>query len=215
MGLQLHSNEREATRCSCSYTAPPAITRSGTSSGFGPPSQNTHTVYAIDRRGRGGSGDAPEYELEREFEDVAAIVESIDEPVNLLGHSYGALCSLEAALHTDNLRTRILYEPPIPVGDHDVHDENVLAEMTALVNDGEDEQALVMFLRKVAGLSPAELGALRAAPNWQNRVSRPPRGTIACRIHVRCGPIRSADGSDPAVGRERECAVSQGCDGRA
>ena len=54
------------------------------------------TVYAIDRRGRGGSGDAAHYELEREFEDVATVVESIDEPVNLLGHSHGALCSLEA-----------------------------------------------------------------------------------------------------------------------
>lgn len=45
------------------------------------------TVYAVDRRGRGGSGDTKEYELEREFEDMAAVVESIDEPATLLGHS--------------------------------------------------------------------------------------------------------------------------------
>lgn len=47
------------------------------------------TVYAIDRRRRGGSGDAEEYEPERGFEDVAAVVESIDEPVIPLGHSAG------------------------------------------------------------------------------------------------------------------------------
>lgn len=55
------------------------------------PTLNEHlTGYAMDRRGRGASGDAPEYALEHEFEDVVAIVESIDEPVTLLGHSFGA-----------------------------------------------------------------------------------------------------------------------------
>jgi pimeloyl-ACP methyl ester carboxylesterase len=60
------------------------------------------TVYAVDRRGRGQSGDSPVYSIEREYEDIAAVVESIREPVNLLGHSYGALCSLEAALRVTN-----------------------------------------------------------------------------------------------------------------
>lgn len=108
------------------------------------------TVYAMDRRGRGESGDADEYELEREFEDVAAVVESIDEPVVLFGHSYGALCSLEAALRTDNLHKLILYEPPLPVSDHDPDTEDVLDQMTALVDDGENEQALVRFFSEIA-----------------------------------------------------------------
>lgn len=129
------------------------------------------TVYALDRRGRGESGDAPEYALEREFEDVAAVVESIDAPVVLLGHSYGALCSLEAALRTDNVRTLVLYEPPFPVGDHRIYDPEVLAEIEARLDDGRDEQALTVFLQRVAGLPPAELDALRAAPNWPGRVA--------------------------------------------
>ena len=127
-------------------------------------------VYAIDRRGRGESGDADEYHLEREVEDVAAVVESIDEPVVLLGHSYGALCTLEAALRTDSLRTLILYEPPLPVSDHEPDTEDVLAEMTALHDDGENEQALVLFLREIVMLPPAELDALRSTPNWPARV---------------------------------------------
>lgn len=129
-----------------------------------------HTVYAIDRRGRGGSGDTDEYALDLEFDDIAAVVDSIDEPVNLLGHSYGALCAMEAALRTDNLRSLVLYEPPFPVGDHQLYDPDLLAEMTALVDEGDDEAALVVFLREVAGLSPSELDALRSAPNWQDRV---------------------------------------------
>ena len=128
------------------------------------------TVYAIDRRGRGESGDTDEYALEREFEDVTAVVESIDEPVILLGHSYGALCSLEAALRTDNMRGLVLYEPPLPVSDHDPDTEDVLDQMTALVDDGENEQALVRFFREIARVPTAELDSLRSAPNWPARV---------------------------------------------
>src|SRR4051794_14799138 len=54
--------------------------------------EQRYTVYAIDRRGRGGSGDSENFAIEREFEDVAAVVGSLGESVNLLGHSYGALC---------------------------------------------------------------------------------------------------------------------------
>lgn len=128
------------------------------------------TVYAMDRRGRGESGDADEYALGQEVEDVVAVVESIDEPVILLGHSYGALCSLEAALRTDNLHRLILYEPPLPVGDHDPDTEDVLDEMMALVDDGENEQALIRFFREIARVPTAELDALRSAPNWPARV---------------------------------------------
>src|SRR5207253_10380171 len=74
------------------------------------------TVHAMDRRGRGGSGDAQDYSLEKEFDDIVAVVDSIGEPVHLLGHSYGALCSLEASLLTKNIRKLVLYEPPIATG---------------------------------------------------------------------------------------------------
>lgn len=128
------------------------------------------TVYAMDGRGRGESGDADEYALEREVEDVTAVVDAIDGPVTLLGHSVGALYSLEAALRTDNLGKLILYEPPIAVGDHELGVEEVAAEIEALLSDDEKEQALVLFLQAVGGLSSAELDALRSAPTWQDRV---------------------------------------------
>lgn len=129
------------------------------------------TVYAIDRRGRGESGDADEYALEREAEDVATVLASIDDPAILLGHSYGAICSLEAALRTDALDKLILYEPPLPVGDRDPDTEDVVDEMAALVDDGAGERALVQFFREVATVPEAELEALRSAPNWPARVA--------------------------------------------
>lgn len=112
------------------------------------------TVYAMDRRGCGESGDADEYELDREFEDVTAVIESIDSPVTLVGHSFGALCALEAALRTDTLRNLVLYEPPL---EQAPGAEAVLAEMKTLLDDGETEQALVLFLREFAGDTPAEI----------------------------------------------------------
>lgn len=129
-----------------------------------------YTVYAMDCRGVGASGDAAEYELEREFEDVAEIVDAIDEPVALLGHSSGALVSLEAALRTDNLRKLVLYEPPIPVGDHELYAEEALAEMKRLLAAGKNEQVLVLFLREIAQSTPAEIDAQRSAPEWRDLV---------------------------------------------
>jgi pimeloyl-ACP methyl ester carboxylesterase len=69
------------------------------------------TVARMDRRGRGGSGDSTEYSIEREFEDVASVVNALDAPVLLFGHSYGAICALEAATRTDKLSGLVLYEP--------------------------------------------------------------------------------------------------------
>ncbi|WP_232833777.1 alpha/beta fold hydrolase [Saliphagus sp. LR7] len=129
-----------------------------------------HTVYTIERRGRGESGDATEYELEREAEDVAAVVDSIDEPVTLLGHSGGALYSLEAALRTDNLHALILYEPPIQADDHELDVEDAVVEMERLLADGENEQAIVLFQRDVAGITPEEIDDLRSSPIWQDMV---------------------------------------------
>ncbi|MFC4549081.1 MULTISPECIES: alpha/beta fold hydrolase [Halorussus] len=128
------------------------------------------TVYAIDGRGLGASGDADEYELEREFEDVAAVVESINEPAVLLGHSSGALIALEAALRTDNLRKLVLYEPPIPVSNHYPDVGDAVAKMEALMDEGQHEQVLILFLREVANIPPDEIDALREAPNWRSRV---------------------------------------------
>lgn len=128
------------------------------------------TVYAMDGRGLGESGDAAEYELEREFEDVAAVVDAIDEPAALLGHSSGGLLALEAALRTDNLRSLILYEPPIAVGDYKLISGETVNEMQSLLEKGEKEQVLLLFLRDVAKIAPAEIEGLRSAPNWPERV---------------------------------------------
>jgi pimeloyl-ACP methyl ester carboxylesterase len=151
---------------------PPLVLVHGTTADHGdwrsvrPTLAEAFTVYAIDRRGRGQSGDTDEYALEREFEDVAAVVESIDRPVFLLGHSFGGLCSLEAALRTDNVATLVLYEPLVPVGVGELVSPETLGRLETLLSDEDREAALVMFLREMVGLSDEEIDAIEGGPEW-------------------------------------------------
>ena len=88
----------------------------------GPMLATTFTVHAIDRRGRGASGDTAPYSIEREFEDVAAVADALAaedraSPVDVVGHSYGGRCALGAALLTDAIRRVVSYEgAPTPAG---------------------------------------------------------------------------------------------------
>ena len=131
------------------------------------------TVYAMDRRGRGGSGDGPQYDIMREAEDVAAVVEAIGGPVCVLGHSYGAVCSLEAALLTDKVRRLVLYEPPIPTHIA-MYPPKAPDRIQALVDGKKLEEGLEVFFREVVKMPEAELTAYRQLPVWKVRVQLAP-----------------------------------------
>jgi pimeloyl-ACP methyl ester carboxylesterase len=136
-----------------------------------PALEERFTVYAIDRRGRGGSGDADGYAIEREYEDVAAVVDSLGEPVYLLGHSYGALCALEAALLTPNVRKLVLYDPGIEVAGQEIYPHEVIDRLEALLDKGDRDGIVVTTMREVAGLSPEVVEYMRSQPVWQARVA--------------------------------------------
>jgi len=127
------------------------------------------TVYAMDRRGRGESGDSPDYHLLRESEDIAAVVEAIDDPVFLLGHSYGGLVALEAALLTDNIKRLILYEPPVPAG-KPFYPPGVPDRMQPLIDNGEFEFALELFLKEVVKMPDYEFEKYRQLPAYKKRI---------------------------------------------
>lgn len=127
------------------------------------------TAYALDRRGRGESGDTAGYSLRHEAEDIAAVVESIGGPVCLLGHSYGALCCLEAALLTDRLARLILYEPGL-AGDIPLYPPGVPERMQALIDMGELEAAMLVLFREVVRMPEYELAEYRQSPLWAERL---------------------------------------------
>jgi pimeloyl-ACP methyl ester carboxylesterase len=116
------------------------------------------TVVTRDRRGRGDSGDGPPYAMEREAEDILAVLEAVDGEL-LVGHSYGGLCSILAAARTDRLRRMVLYEPPIAVR------EDRLAALDELVAAGRLDEALEGFLR-AAGAPDDQLRLIRSSPIW-------------------------------------------------
>jgi pimeloyl-ACP methyl ester carboxylesterase len=128
------------------------------------------TVYLMDRRGRGRSGDAASYSLEREAEDIRAVVRHAGEHVTLLGHSYGALCSIEAALKLPELHRLILYEPPLALGSL-ILPHAVREELERLVSSGDREEALLYFFSEVVGVPEAELDSLKAHPVWPARIA--------------------------------------------
>ena len=133
-----------------------------------PALEERYTVLAIDRRGRGQSGDADDYALEREYEDVAAVVEWAGEAVNVLGHSHGGVCALEAALLTDRIGKLVLYEPPLGFL---VSPPEVVQRLQALLDAGERDELLAYFMREVAGLPPEQIELLRSLPAWEGRLA--------------------------------------------
>lgn len=130
------------------------------------------TMYAMDRRGRGASGDAPDYALEREFEDVAAAVDALPGPVHLYGHSGGGVMSVEAATRTRNLGSLMLYEGGFakPPGLRLMPDE-LIARLEALIQTGHREEALTTFMLEAAAVTPDELEVLRRQSAWPGRVA--------------------------------------------
>jgi pimeloyl-ACP methyl ester carboxylesterase len=125
------------------------------------------TVCAMDRRGHGGSADSVDYSLQRGAEDVATVVKSRGRPVFVLGHSIGGVCALEAALLTDNISKLVLYEPPLLDRNHSA----VATKMQNMVRAGEQEQALVTFLKEVVMMSPSEIARIKEQPSWSERVA--------------------------------------------
>lgn len=128
------------------------------------------TIYLMDRRGRGRSGDAASYSLQREADDIRAVVRHAGERVTLLGHSFGGLCSIEAALELPELHRLILYESPLPVGSGMVP-QSARAELERLVESGDREGALLFFFREVVGAPDTDLETLKAHPAWPARVA--------------------------------------------
>jgi pimeloyl-ACP methyl ester carboxylesterase len=136
-----------------------------------PALETRFTVYAVDRRGRGASSDGSSYDVAHEFADVVAVVEAIGGPVDVLGHSYGALCALEAALLTPAIRRLVLYEPPIPVAGQAIYPPGVVDQLEAQLAAGDRDGVVETTMREVAGLPAETVAHLRTLPPWQARVA--------------------------------------------
>ena len=123
------------------------------------------TVVAVERRGRRGSGDTEEYSLEAEFADLAAVLETLDEPI-VFGHSFGANVALGAALDGAVIGALVLYEPGRR---RDLRTE-VRREVAALVAGGDRTAALRLALREFSEFPEEWLDELLETAPWQERL---------------------------------------------
>jgi len=132
------------------------------------------TVYTMDRRGRGASGDNQDYDIAHEFEDVAAVVDAIAQThgssVDVYGSSGGACYAVGAAKLTTNIRRLVLFEPPT-AGLMQLLPADLVDRLNILLESGDREGVLRTAYREVARLSEAEIEKLRAQPVWQNRIA--------------------------------------------
>lgn len=131
------------------------------------------TVITFDRRGRGQSGDTPAgtpYNIEDEFDDVAAIFDEVaswdGEPVDTFGHSFGAYIGLGAASRTANVRSLVAYSPGFGAS----YPPGSLERIEADCNSDDTDRALVTVLREIIGMSEADTNVLRDSPVWATRM---------------------------------------------
>jgi pimeloyl-ACP methyl ester carboxylesterase len=135
--------------------------------------KNHFTVSVIERRGRGESGESDnrDYALQREAEDVAAVVEAIGGSVDVLAHSYGSVVALEAARLTDRIGRLLLYEPRVvdgPVG-KDAAPE--IDEVEETLRKSNREAALRIFYRNIFRTPDHEVERLSGLPYWSERLA--------------------------------------------
>ena len=130
--------------------------------------QTGRTLYTYDRRGRGESTDRPEYSVATEVDDLLAFVDSLPQPIDVFGHSSGALLVLDAAVRGMAVRRLVLYEPVLPA----VREPRVPADLPgrirALVAAGDRDAAMEAFMRDGMWLTEADIERARGSERWRD-----------------------------------------------
>jgi pimeloyl-ACP methyl ester carboxylesterase len=125
------------------------------------------TVYGYDRRGRGRSGDTPPYAVDREIEDIEALIDHAGGPALLYGHSSGASLAMLAAVKLGGKVGKLaMYEPPHN-NDPGAQEtwSHYLRELREALTEGRRGDAVALFMRLV-GTPADQVDASRAAPFW-------------------------------------------------
>lgn len=124
------------------------------------------TVYTYDRRGRGESGDTGPYGVEREVEDLDALIKEAGGDVYLYGISSGAVLACDAAARLGGIRKLAVYEPPFIVdGTHEPRPDDYLDKMDKMIAEGRRGDAVATFMRTV-GMPGFLVALFRLMPNW-------------------------------------------------
>jgi pimeloyl-ACP methyl ester carboxylesterase len=122
-------------------------------------------VITYDRRGRGASGDAPPYAVEREIEDLAALVDRVGGTASLVGMSSGAVLALEASNRLSGVRKLAIYEPPLILDSSHPSTEESWARIGDALAAQDRGAAVNAFLRMV-GVPTFIIRVMHVMPMW-------------------------------------------------
>jgi pimeloyl-ACP methyl ester carboxylesterase len=118
---------------------------------------DSFTVYTYDRRGRGDSGDTPPYAVEREVEDLEAVIDAAGGSAALFGHSSGGALALETTARSVSVSKLAMYEPPYIVdGTRPPLADDYIEHLEELVAAGKRREVVAYFMTEAVGM-PAEM----------------------------------------------------------
>ena len=120
-----------------------------------------HSVWVYDRRGRGGSGDSAEYALDREVDDLRAVITATGGVPHVVAHSYGAVIALQARLSGVPMRSLVVYEPPI---NGDAIDPQQITDIQLAVDESRLDDAIRDMATQLAGITDDELAIAMKVP---------------------------------------------------
>ncbi|MGY0004994.1 alpha/beta fold hydrolase [Micromonospora sp. I033] len=124
------------------------------------------TVYGYDRRGRGDSDDTGPYAVQREIEDVAALIDRAGGRAHLYGLSSGAILAAYAAAEGVPVTGLALFEPPFQAGPHGGRKPGLAERLSELVSSGRRDEAVALFLTDAVGVPAEAITGMRDAPEW-------------------------------------------------
>ncbi len=124
-------------------------------------------VYAYDRRGRGESTDTAPYAVQREIEDLAALIADAGEPAMVFGWSSGAVLALDAAAAGLPITRLALFEPPFVIDrSRPPLPDDYVQQLDASVADGRPGDAVELFMTAAAGVPTEAVAGMRQSPFW-------------------------------------------------
>jgi pimeloyl-ACP methyl ester carboxylesterase len=127
------------------------------------------TAITYDRRGRGGSGDSPEYTVAKEIEDLRALIRYVGGVANVFGHSSGAILALEAAAKVSGIEKVVGYEPPYVLdGLRPRPPDDLIDQARALIAEDRRDDAATLFLTVAADVPLADVAKQRTEDGWSS-----------------------------------------------
>jgi len=123
------------------------------------------TVLNYDRRGRGASGDTQPYAVEREVEDLDALIREAGGAAGVFGYSSGAHLALEAAARGLDITKLALYDAPFIVGDGLPRPpQDIASQLAKLISSNRRGDAVELYQTKLVGIPEQVVAQLRHAP---------------------------------------------------